>query len=332
MKRFSCPSCGNEVHFDNAACVVCGSALGYLPSAFDMVTPVHPCANAEPAGCNWLVEDGELFCAACRHNRTVPDLSNDENRTRWAAIELAKRQLFYSLHRWGLPTPVGDAPPALVFDFLADEIAKDGSAKPVLTGHANGLITLNIAEGDDAEREARRAAMGEPYRTLVGHLRHEIGHFYWDRLVRDSAQTDRFRALFGDERADYGEALKRHYENGPPADWRQNHITAYAAAHPWEDFAETWAHWTHMVDGLETAWAYDMGQPGVRFDPYGAPDAQSVIDAWVPVSIAVNAINRSLGQPDLYPFVLSAPVMDKLDFIRDLIAPHRSTTNGPTTN
>ncbi|WP_226779294.1 zinc-binding metallopeptidase family protein [Oceaniglobus trochenteri] len=330
MKRFTCPSCSNELHFSNDGCVVCGTDLAFDPARLDMVPAAGQtrCANAEVADCNWLAEPGERFCRACRHNRTVPDHGIEENRIRWAAIELAKRQLFYSLIRWNLPLPVDDNGPwpALAFDFLTDETDADGKVKPVLTGHANGLITLNIAEGDDAEREARRTAMGEPFRTLVGHMRHEVAHYYWEVLVRNTDALDQCRRLFGDDSEDYGEALQRHYANGAPNDWPQSHVSSYATAHPWEDFAETFAHWMHMVDGLETAWAYGInaGQGALRFDPYAAPGAQSVIDAWVPVSIAINAVNRSLGQPDLYPFVLSAPVIDKLQFIHGLIAPWRA--------
>ncbi|WP_102107083.1 zinc-binding metallopeptidase family protein [Oceaniglobus roseus] len=343
MKRFACKTCGNEVYFDNQACLSCGNGLAYDPNAFDMVslagpTPPLVCANAGAAGCNWIVTDPapETFCTACRHNRTVPDISSEENRELWAAIELAKRQLFYSLMRWNLPMPTKEEDPAngLAFDFLADTVKEDGTTEPVMTGHAEGLITLNIAEGDDAEREQRRTSMGEPYRTLVGHMRHEVGHYYWDRLVRDSDRIDEFRALFGDEREDYGAALKRHYESGPPADWMQAHVSTYATAHAWEDWAETWAHWIHMIDGLETAWSYgitcDPRAGGTmtfgnmfQFDPYAAPGAQEVVDAWVPLTIAINSVNRSLGQPDLYPFVLSTPVMEKLGFIHSLIAAYR---------
>ncbi len=198
----------------------------------------------------------------------------------------------------------------------------DGSAKNHLTGHANGLVTINIAEGDDAERERRRASMGEPYRTLVGHFRHEVGHYYWDRLVAtDPARLEAFRALFGDDREDYGEALKRHYDQGAPADWAENFISTYATAHAWEDFAETFAHYVHMVDGLETAAAFGaaIGTGEAVADPYHADDPQRLVTAWVPTTVAINAINRSMGQPDLYPFVLSPAVSEKLAFIHAMI-------------
>lgn len=344
MKRFFCQNCGNEVHFDSTRCVSCGRALGYEPErtlilAGDNGTWRSPdgaafqaCANARHLACNWLVAHGagEQRCIACRHNRTIPDLSEGESLRRWQALELAKRRLFYSLLRWNLPVPVKIAPDddGLAFDFLADVERPDGTREPVMTGHANGLITINIAEGDDAERERRRTAMGEPYRTLVGHFRHEVGHYYWERLVSDrgEAELSRCRAVFGDEREDYAQALERHYAEGPPADWTERTISAYAAAHPWEDFAETFAHYVHIVDVLETAHGYGLltsvaaAQVGLALeDPYREGTLRELVNAWVPITVAINAINRAMGQPDLYPFVLSSPVEQKLSYIHRLI-------------
>ncbi|MBV9557823.1 MAG: putative zinc-binding metallopeptidase, partial [Pseudolabrys sp.] len=194
-----------------------------------------------------------------------------------------------------------------------------------MTGHAAGLITLNLAEADDAERERQRTQMHEPYRTLLGHFRHEIAHYYWDRLVANSASLEDFRNLFGDERKDYAQSLQDHYNNGPPPNWHESFVTAYASTHPWEDFAETWAHYFHMVDTLETARDFGLSvRPRVLkshdlamdidFDPHHA-DIDRIIDAWLPLTFAVNSINRSMGLPDLYPFVLAPPVIVKLAFI-----------------
>ncbi|ATN35662.1 hypothetical protein ACO34A_17800 [Rhizobium sp. ACO-34A] len=348
MRLFSCSNCANVVHFDNNACVTCGMGLAYRPGHFDMVAIqalpdggwadpsepgvlLQPCANAVMGGCNWLVEDGDPsgFCIACRHNLMIPDLDIPENVENWQKIELAKRYLFYSLMRFGLPLVTRTADPVggLGFEFLSDG---SGTADgPVLTGHASGLITLNVAEASDAEREARRVSLGEPFRTLIGHFRHEVGHYFWEKLVRDRGAIDGFRALFGDESEDYGEALQRHYVNGPAAGWEQGFISAYAASHPWEDFAETWAHYFHIVDALDTADAFGLrtspetNADGLAltttFDSYRAVNAQVLIDAWVPLTIAVNSINRSMGQRDLYPFVLSAPVFAKLQYIHEII-------------
>ncbi|WP_341990877.1 putative zinc-binding peptidase [Azorhizobium sp. AG788] len=354
MKLFQCQNCGNAVHFDNTACVSCGMRLGYLPESGQLsaLTPDEAggwrpladpdtrylsCDNAAYDACNWLVraDDGRTVCAACRHNHMVPDLTVPHNLAGWRKLEGAKHHLFYSLLRWHLPAPDRAEDPAhgLAFDFLADSTAPTGGPQAVLTGHDEGLITINIAEADDAEREKRRTAMGEPYRTLLGHFRHEVGHYYWDVLVRDGGRLEAFRAVFGDETADYGAALQAHYENGPPAGWQEAYISTYATSHPWEDFAETWAHYLHMVDALETAGSFGLTvqprianggelQAEVTFQPYKAPDAAALITAFVPLTVAINAINRSMGQPDLYPFVLSAPVMQKLQFIHDIVSGH----------
>ena len=273
----------------------------------------------------------EAFCTACRHNRTIPALSLPENLERWRRLEVAKRRLFYTLLRLRLPlTKRPEDPEGLAFDFLSD----DGpSAPPVMTGHASGLITINIAEADDVERERRRTGMGEPYRTLLGHLRHEVGHHYWTVLVErspDPGTIERFRGLFGDERVDYGEALKRHYAQGAPPDWPERFISAYASAHPWEDWAETWAHYLHMVDTLETAGAFGIStRPKVSrgaeiattvdFDPHGDGDLEQLIGAWLPLTFAVNSLNRSMGQPDLYPFVIPPAVIGKLAFVHGCV-------------
>ncbi|MCK9914052.1 putative zinc-binding peptidase [Microbacteriaceae bacterium K1510] len=341
MKLFECQHCGQPLYFENTRCESCGHRLGYLPS-HETVTALEDdnglwraladperryrdCANAAHGVCNWLVAaDDEHFCPACRHNRTIPDLSVPENLANWRKIETAKHRLFYSLLRLKLPlVSQADDPNALAFDF------KTEVGEPVMTGHANGLITLNIAEADDAERERARHALGEPYRTLLGHFRHEIAHYYWDQLVKDKPIVIEFRQLFGDETVDYRESLKRHYDNGPPPNWNEYFVTAYASSHPWEDFAETWAHYFHMVDTLETAKAFGLRvRPRVTmgadlattidFDPHDAP-MERIVDAWLPLTFAVNSINRSMGVPDLYPFVLAPAVIVKLAFIHALI-------------
>jgi len=270
------------------------------------------------------------YCPACQHNHIVPDARTKGNLTRWREVELAKRKLIYALIRWSLPHPTRAQDPVmgLAFDFLADAERSNG-VTPVITGHNYGLITIDIAESDDDVRVARRTALDEPYRTLICHMRHEIGHYYWAMLIDGSPHIDRYRALFGDERADYGVALKRHYDSGAPQNWQQTHISAYATAHPWEDFAETWAHWMHIADGVETAAAYALSLDGrqVTADGYAAHDITPVIENWVPVTVALNNMNRAMGQPDLYPFVLNKSVMAKLQFINDLIHEARSPKN-----
>jgi len=300
------------------------------------------CINAQHDACNWLVEaeppghqpNPDAYCAACAHNRTVPDLSVPANLTNWRRIESAKHRLFHGIQRLDLPHETRDEDPdeGLAFDFLPDP--PDPKAPRIITGHDNGLITINLVEADDAKREKIRVAMHEPYRTLLGHFRHEVGHYYWERLVRragdNSEAMSGFRALFGDEREDYGEALKRHYaasgDGSPGASWQEGFVSAYAAVHPWEDFAETWAHYMHIVDTLETAGAFGLRvkprisrgeEIGARvdFDSYRADSIDQLVEAFLPITFAVNSLNRSMGQPDLYPFVLSPRAIEKLGFI-----------------
>jgi hypothetical protein len=348
MKLFECQSCGQTLYFENITCTSCGHSLGYLPPK-ETITALEPdngvwkalaeptaryryCANAQHGVCNWLVraDEAETFCLACRHNRMIPDLSQPDNLANWKKIETAKHRLFYSLLRFRLPLATKtEDPDALAFDFLASPSAGSHTAEPVMTGHDNGVITINLAEADDSKRERQRNEMGEPYRTLLGHFRHEIGHYYWDRLILNSPAIEDFRKIFGDERQDYGEALQRHYANGPPANWPDHFVSAYASVHPWEDFAETWAHYFHMIDTLETASAFGLRvRPKVSmgaeltavidFDPHTA-SMDRIIDAWLPLTFAANSINRSMGMPDLYPFVLASPVIVKLSFIHDRI-------------
>lgn len=351
MKLFECQNCGQLLHFENTQCGRCGLRLGYLPesSTLSAMEPVDEerwrplaaperlfrlCDNAAHDACNWLIpaSASARYCEACRLNRTIPDLGEPWRLDAWQRLEAAKHRLVYSLMRLGLPlaSKAEDAAGGLAFDFLAPP--ENGAGEPVLTGHADGLVTLNIVEADDAERERIRKEMGEPYRTLVGHFRHEIGHYYWDRLVRDSAHLERYRSLFGDERTDYGESLKRHYREGPPTDWPQRFVSGYAASHPWEDWAETWAHYLHIMDTTETGQAYGIRlQPSAGretglaveadLDPYLEGDFDQILERWLPIVVAVNSLNRSMGQPDLYPFVLPQPVIDKLRFIHTVVHP-----------
>lgn len=348
MRLYSCPNCSNEVHFRNTECLSCHSRLGYVPARDQMfytqsdgeqwhdgATAYNACANRQLIACNWLVKDGQEdeHCLSCRHTLMIPNLSAAENHAHWASLEESKRRLFYSIQKFGLR--VGDLDreleTALRFEFKADTLSVDGKTKRVLTGHENGLITINVAEADDPTREKHRKAMGEPYRTLIGHFRHEVGHYYWDQLVDNGPKLESCRAIFGDEREDYGEALKRHYDNGAPFGWEQTYVSSYACSHSWEDFAETWAHYFHIVDGLETAsWHGLHGHtpdgglartPGGWSDagPYGAVEFRPLMDAWVPLTVAMNAMNRSIGLSDFYPFVLSDTIFTKLEFIHDLI-------------
>jgi hypothetical protein len=353
MKLFQCQNCGQPLYFENTRCERCGLSLGYLPkretisaleqrggmddperqvwrALADMELYRH-CANAAYDVCNWLIPAAasDSYCAACRHNRVIPDLSLPDNLPRWRALEVAKHRLFYTLFQLRLPVETqAENPAGLAFQFLADVGPNVGSAQSgVLTGHAGGVITINLAEADDAERERRRQQMGELYRTLLGHFRHEIGHYYWDRLILNAPHLEEFRHVFGDERKDYASALQDYYANGAPADWSERFISAYAGSHPWEDFAETWAHYFHMIDTLETARVVGLTispklpqSPGAVFDFHPRDTTVNrLVEAWVALTFAVNSLNRSMGLHDLYPFVLGPAAVAKLAFVHKLI-------------
>ena len=359
MQLFECQSCGQPLYFENTRCERCGHTLGYLRDgpSLSAVEPLPDgtwsalaapgqtfrfCANAVHGVCNWLVpaESGEWFCAACNLNRTIPDLDTPGNLLLWQRLEGAKHRLVYGLLRLGVPLSrkASDGGPGLAFDFLAGSGNAFQESVRVVTGHAHGLITIDVAEADDAERERHRQDMAEPYRTLLGHFRHEVGHYYWERLVHDGLWMGAFRELFGDERRDYGQRLKEHYASGPPPGWQERYVSGYASAHPLEDFAETWAHYLHIVDTLETAASFGLGvrpnTPGgaalrseIDFDPYQQRDFDRLLQAWLPLTYAVNSLNRSMGQPDLYPFVLAPIVMGKLRMVHGLV--HADAGTGP---
>jgi hypothetical protein len=347
MKVFHCDHCPSLVFFENTQCLSCGHALAFLSDVADLGSlesiddglwesaaklgrrKYRLCQNYQNENvCNWAVpaEDEHPLCSSCRLTRVIPDLNQVANKEAWYRLEVAKRRLVYSLMALHLPILNRDDDPerGLAFEFLADT---SEAGKPVLTGHANGVITINVAEANDAEREKRRLALGEPYRTLLGHFRHEVGHYYWDRLISDSDRLDAFRESFGDERESYAAALQQHYDQGSPADWQNRFISAYASAHPWEDWAETWAHYLHMSDALETASATGLAlRPQRRDEPSLTAIAKprssfdDMIDRWLPLTYVLNNLNRGLGLADGYPFVLSAEVIAKLRFIHETIA------------
>ena len=354
MQLFKCLNCSQLLHFEDRECVSCHSRLGYAAAdcALYPVTdigngnwqPIQStvtyqfCANADFEACNWLVgaDEGFRYCAACRYNRNIPDLSVGNNLMHWRKVERAKHHLFYSLLRMNLPLAnrLDDPRMGLAFDFLAVPLLTARAGDKVMTGHDDGIITLNLVEADDAIRERRRVAMGEPYRTLLGHFRHETGHYFWDRLVAPTEQLLPFRARFGDETVDYDEALRLYYAKGPTQGWDETFVSAYATAHPWEDFAETWAHYLHIVDTIEMASAYGLCiRPPVvdietshstdRIDPYREGTIGDIMTIWLPITLAVNSLSRCIGQPDFYPLVLSPAIVEKLGFIHELIRYHR---------
>lgn len=351
MRRFSCTACGNRVHFQNDVCVACGHALGFAPDTIALVAlepdgngefrpcgrlnalVVQFCANHSHGACNWLTAAGApgALCVACQLNRTIPNLSEPGNLEAWREIEQAKKRLVYSLLRFALPvdgTSVGKG--RLTFDFM----------RGAMTGHADGVITIDLDEADAVQREKVKQMFNEQYRSLLGHLRHESGHFYFTLLVEAGGRIEEFRRVFGDERPDYGTALAAYHENGPVADWPQRFVSAYASAHPAEDWAETWAHYLHMVDAIDTAEAVGLepraaglvlgaAWPFKPYDIYREETFQALVERWVPLTLAMNDLSRSLGHEDYYPFVIPPPAYQKLAFVHRAV---RESARKPPAN
>jgi hypothetical protein len=358
MKLFQCDRCFHLIFFENVVCENCGSSVGYLSTqntfsaidarggawqaGADSEKLYRYCRNHEYGACNWLVPAAgkKKRCLACDLNRTIPDLNREGNLRSWQHLEVAKHRLVYSILRFGLPLQNKSESPdtGLAFDFLSDESVNQDQ-KGIFTGHVQGFITINVAEADSAYREQTREQMAEPYRTLIGHFRHEIGHYYWEQLVnRNEVYLQKFRDLFGDERDDYAERLHQYHRAGAPDNWREQFVSAYASAHPWEAWAETWAHYFHIVDTLETAHSFGIRlSPDLRnlttlsmqadFDPYEQSDFDAMIASYIPLTLAINSLNRSMGQPDLYPFVLPPPVLEKLRFIHKLLQQFQGRAN-----
>jgi hypothetical protein len=334
MLAFACPVCGRLVSFENTTCLHCRAELGFDWSGQTMRAvgspgsePTRRCANAQLAACNWLVQqDGEL-CASCLLTRTRPNDTDADGLSAFAAAEGTKRRLLFELADLGLPITGRAQKPSegLAFDLLSSE------SEVVTTGHADGVITLDLAEVDPAHREQMRVRFREPYRTVLGHFRHEIGHYYQPILIAPESPAElRCRELFGDEREDYQQAIDRYYSDGAPADWEQRFVSAYATMHPWEDWAETFAHYLHIHDAVQTAAAYGIRVDGpsiatrdtapLHSRPEGADgDIHTVLAAWIPLTYALNATSRSMGEPDVYPFILTAEIEAKLAFIDGLV-------------
>jgi hypothetical protein len=332
MRTFEC-TCGGRVFFENTECLACKRELAFVPETLTLYaleprpdgtleTPngtYRKCENYSAQGvCNWLVPETatERLCEACRLNRVIPDLSNPENHRLWGEVERAKRALLYGLRRLGLPveSKATDPTHGLAFDIKADT-----ASEHVLTGHDDGLITLNLAEADPVTREKVRTSLNERYRTLLGHFRHEIGHYYFPRLVREEEHAE-FQKLFGDETSDYGAALANHYAAPPAGDFHDEFISSYARAHPAEDWAETFAHYLHMLDTLETAQNFGLARTlPPRASLPGISDLELLFEEWSELTIAMNALNRSMGLPDAYPFALSPVVREKISLVHHCV-------------
>lgn len=336
MRDFRCPRCGQHLAFENSLCLSCGSPVGFsLPDmAFLVITDDNEvvtsgtvdaqerqlCANLHLAQCNWLVEVQPVrqLCASCRLTRTRPRDGDTAALAAFAEAERAKRRLVTELHELRLPVVDRQQDPqfGLAFDLLSS------ADQSVVTGHDNGIVTVDLAEGDDVHREQLRVAMDEPYRTMLGHFRHEIGHYYFYSLV--AQRPDRlaqFVWLFGDQNADYQAAIDRHYQQRPPAGWEDHHVSAYATMHPAEDWAETFAHYLHIRGTLDTSAAYGLAPATGTYQRkiLGPSAFDTIIQMWLPLAWSLNMVNRSMGKPDLYPFMLPSTVLNKMRFVHAVI-------------
>jgi len=347
MKIFQCGHCDYPLYFENNKCENCGHLSGYRDLDRQMLTfdpdgstltsdrekiEYKYCKNKEHNVCNWLIPKDDLqnYCNACQLNRTIPDLSYIENVENWKNLEVAKHRLIYQLQKIGFNLSSKlFSEDGMCFDF----ITKNNNAN-IMTGHANGVITILLKEADSTLREKARKELLEPYRTLIGHLRHEVGHYFWERLIMNNSESlHKFRKIFGDEQEDYGAALKRYYKNGASANWRDNFISKYATSHPWEDWAETWAHYLHIMDMVETAYFFGLQVNAKEtsenmniastFDPYPVKDFETIVRICIPLTYAVNSINRAMGLTDVYPFVITPAVVNKMKFIHQLLLPKR---------
>ncbi|MEM8500970.1 MAG: putative zinc-binding metallopeptidase [Pseudomonadota bacterium] len=335
MKRFRC-RCGQLIFFDSTVCVRCNERLGFNPETLDMCTvnsdadgiwrteaksAFKMCKNTiDFQNCNWLVEaeDANTLCKGCRFNRTIPNLAKAENLTRWSKVEAAKKRLLFTIYSLRLPITDGfsDSLNGLFFDFLEDErsdpIMFANTHAPI--GYLNGTVTINVLEADDDFREAVRVQMNEPYRTLLGHLRHESGHFFWGLVEKNETLLSTFRSLFGNDQEDYAAALTRYYSNKADSRWQDEFISQYASSHPLEDWAECWAHYLYIYDAMETVGEYFSQTPPLQNDTF-----DGWIQAWGEVCIAYNEVNRGSGLGDLYPFVLNPEVVNKLRFVDQVV-------------
>ena len=336
MRDFRCPRCGQHLAFENSLCLSCGSPVGFsLPDmAFLVIADDseagtsgtvdaqerHLCANLHLAQCNWLVDVQPVrqLCASCRLTRTRPRDGDTAALAAFAEAERAKRRLVTELHELRLPVVDRQQDPqyGLAFDLLSS------ADEPVITGHDDGVITVDLAEGDDVHREQLRVAMDEPYRTMLGHFRHEIGHYYFYSLV--AQRPDRlaqFVWLFGDPSTDYQAAIDRHYQQGPPGGWEDDYVSAYATMHPAEDWAETFAHYLHIRSTLDTSAAYGLAPATGTYQRkiLGPSAFDTIIEMWLPLAWSLNMVNRSMGKPDLYPFVLPSTVLDKMRLVHAVV-------------
>lgn len=312
MQSFHCPGCEGRIYFDNLSCS-CGQNLYFDPEQQRYQSQASPCSNRTTLACNWQAANGQHLCASCALTSVCPDLMVADNNALWALAEGSKRRVLAGLYRWGwFSTADGGQRPE--FHMLSEATAS--GPIQVSMGHQSGVVTINLAECDATERVRRRENLGESYRTMVGHFRHEIAHFLYERLCAYSGFAEDFAALFGDVRLDYAHALNRHYQQGPQPGWEQHYISSYASSHPHEDWAESAAHALHLVDLVDSFHATSLApiSGDTAYDAYADTRTKELLQRGLELGIAFNHVSRGMGLTDLYPFVTPPRVRDKLHF------------------
>ncbi|MBC9883174.1 hypothetical protein G8O24_38440 [Bradyrhizobium sp. INPA01-394B] len=323
MRDFKCPHCGQLSAFELSKCSGCKRRLIFDPENMAMIGAENAleCVNRNIIGCNWCAVATTPYCMSCSLTHVIPATQNPRNVALWKRVEEAKRRLIYDLRRLRLPIAFAGGF-RLAFEILSDEHG------PVMTGHESGLITLNLAEADDVQREIRRVSFREPYRTLLGHFRHEIGHFYWNALIQEAGFRAPFRLVFGDETENYEAALADYYARQDRSCDPASHISMYATSHPWEDWAETFAHFLHIVSTLDSLaglpLSLDARGKHTLNDPYLESDFGALLELWTPLALTINRLNRSLGLADAYPFDISPAVEGKLHLVHMAITAFRN--------
>ena len=351
MIAFSCPRCRGFVTFEAMKCRWCKADYALHPPSETMVSVTDAEAAIEVDGriwrccanrhwlCNWLVTEdaGTAHCLSCALVRRRPDPDDTIAMEKLAEARTNLRRLVFQLTDLGLPiTPHYEREGGLAFDLLSSY----SDNEKIMIGHANGVVTIDLVETLDDYRERLRVVLGEPYRTMLGHFRHEVGHYYQNVLVESGPLIDECREIFGDERASYSDAIDRHYRLGAPEDWREHYISEYATMHPWEDFAECFAHYLHISDTLQTTASGDVvwhanparGYPLEDIVPlvdYRTESAERMLWDWGRAATFFNLINRSMGKTDLYPFELNAAVFTKLSFVHRVVVHAATVESAP---
>ncbi|TWT52364.1 putative zinc-binding metallopeptidase [Allorhodopirellula solitaria] len=330
MKTGTC-RCGRRIFFNNHSCLACEAILGRCDECRSLTsftshgehaecdvchTSVHACENQNFHVCRSYVSDADKLCQWCQFTAVTPDTSIPQQVSQWATMESAKRRLLLELHRLSLPPYVDNLTEShpLSFLFLADTVDEQGNEKRIITGHDQGVITINLAEADSVHRERTRVELGEPQRTLIGHMRHEVGH-YIDWAWAMQVDPEGYHALFGDPQAiDYSQAMDHHYQNGAPENWAENHVSAYATMHPWEDFAETANLYLDIMAIATTA----NDQDRAHFDLSPQADMPKLVNEILQIVVEASEYNCDLGLAPLLPEQLPPAVIEKLAYVHSL--------------